>query len=57
MKMDEENKNLSAEMKKIIDSVKQQGEKMFGGRRYDQAMAPQVSSVRVKRGIKVKEPP
>ena len=48
--MEEENKNFRDEIKKSIDSVTQQAEKMFEGGRYDQAMAPQVSSVCVKRG-------
>ena len=49
-RMEEGNKNLSAEMKKSIGSVTQQEEKMFEGRRYDQTMAPQVSSVWGKKG-------
>ena len=55
--MGAENKNLSAEMKKRIDSVTHQEEEMFEGRRYDQTMVPQVSSVWVKREIKIKAPP
>ena len=53
-RMEEENKNPSAEIKKRIDAVTQQEDKMFEGGRYDQAMAPQVSSVWVTREIKVK---
>ena len=50
----EENKNLGAEIKKITDSVTQQEEKMFERGMYDQKTAPQVSSVWVKRELKVK---
>ena len=56
-RVEEENKNLVDEIKKIIGSVTQQEERVLESRRYDQTMAPQVSSVWVKREIKVKEPP
>ena len=44
-KRTEGDKNSIAEIKKIFDSVTQKEEKMFRGGMYDQAMAPQVSSV------------
>ena len=44
-RMEEENKNLSGEMEKSIDSVTQQEEKMFDEGRYDPTMVPHVSNV------------
>ena len=56
-RMEEENKNLIAEMEKSMDSVTQQEAKMSDGRRYDQTMVPQVAIVWGKKGYKGKRTP
>ena len=53
-RMEEENNHLSDEIKKSIDSVTQQEEKMFERGRYDQTMAPHVSRLGGKKGVKGK---
>ena len=47
-RMEEENKNLSAEIKKSINSATWKDGKMVERGRYDQTMVPKVSSAGVK---------
>ena len=54
-RMEAENKNLRAEIRKIINSSIRQGEKEIGRGLYDQTMVSQSSIVGVKREAKVKD--
>ena len=44
-KIEEEKNKVSGEIKKRIDSVRQQEDKQLGGIRYEQTKVPQIASV------------
>ena len=53
---EEERYNVSGEIKKCIDSVRQPEEKHHGGIRYEPTKVPQIFSVGLKSEVRVKVP-